>query len=98
LVPSGAGARGAAHIGVIKALEELRVPVDCIAGTSMGAMLGAAYASGLSVAEMSAAIEQMNSETLFTDTPPRADEWMRIKGQGYLPLAARLSSAPRPDR
>ena len=37
LVLSGGGARGAAHVGVIKVLEEYRVPIDCIAGTSMGA-------------------------------------------------------------
>ncbi len=49
LVLSGGGARGAAHIGVIKVLEELRVPVDCIAGTSMGAIVAAAYASGMTV-------------------------------------------------
>ena len=46
LVLSGGGARGAAHIGVIKVLEELRVPVDLIVGTSMGSIVGAAYATG----------------------------------------------------
>ena len=46
LVLSGGGARGAAHIGVLKVLEELRVPVDAIAGTSMGSIIGAAYATG----------------------------------------------------
>ena len=46
LVLSGGGARGAAHVGVIKVLEEYRVPIDCIAGTSMGALVGAAYATG----------------------------------------------------
>ena len=49
LVLSGGGARGAAHIGVLKVLEELRVPVDLIVGTSMGSIVGAAYATGLSV-------------------------------------------------
>ncbi|HZN46393.1 MAG TPA: patatin-like phospholipase family protein, partial [Ramlibacter sp.] len=44
LVLGGGGAKGAAHIGVIKVLEEMRVPVDCIAGTSMGALVGAGYA------------------------------------------------------
>ena len=52
LVLSGGGARGAAHIGVIKVLEELRVPIDVIAGSSMGALVGAAYASGTSVREL----------------------------------------------
>jgi NTE family protein len=87
LVLSGGGARGAAHVGVIKVLEELRVPVDCIAGTSMGAIVGASNASGMSVAEMSKAIEQITGESLFTDAPPRADEPMRIKADAYLPLA-----------
>ncbi|MEN9315851.1 MAG: putative exported protein, partial [Pseudomonadota bacterium] len=44
LALSGGGARGAAHIGVLKVLEELRVPVHCVAGTSMGALVGGAYA------------------------------------------------------
>jgi len=48
LVLSGGGARGAAHVGVIEALEKLRIPVDCIAGTSMGAIVGGLYAAGMS--------------------------------------------------
>lgn len=54
LVLGGGGAKGAAHIGVLRALEEMRVPVDCIAGTSMGALVGATYASGV----MPASIEE----------------------------------------
>ena len=46
LVLSGGGARGAAHIGVIRALEEQHIPIDYIAGTSIGAIVGALYASG----------------------------------------------------
>src|SRR5262245_38997803 len=52
LVLSGGGARGAAHIGVLQVLEELHVPVDCIAGTSMGAIVGGLYAYGLSPARI----------------------------------------------
>lgn len=52
LVLSGGGAKGGAHVGVLKVLEELRVPIDCIAGTSMGALVGAGYASGLTADEM----------------------------------------------
>ena len=48
LVLSGGGARGAAHIGVLKVLEDLRIPVDYVAGTSMGAIIGGLYASGMS--------------------------------------------------
>ncbi|MEJ2256141.1 MAG: patatin-like phospholipase family protein, partial [Woeseiaceae bacterium] len=46
LVLGGGGARGAAHIGVLRELERLRVPIDAIAGTSMGAIVGGLYASG----------------------------------------------------
>lgn len=52
LVLGGGGARGAAHVGVLRVLEEYRIPIDCIAGTSMGALVGAAYASGMSSAEI----------------------------------------------
>src|SRR3954468_12679444 len=52
LVLGGGGARGAAHIGVIKVLEEMHIPVDYIVGTSMGSIVGGAYASGASPAEM----------------------------------------------
>jgi NTE family protein len=47
LALAGGGARGGAHIGVLKVLEELRIPIDCIAGTSMGALVGGGYASGM---------------------------------------------------
>jgi NTE family protein len=87
LVLSGGGARGAAHVGVIKVLEELRVPIHCIAGTSMGAIVGAAYASGMSVAEMEAALSEITSERLFVDSPPRALTAMPRKKDDFLPLA-----------
>src|SRR5882672_785014 len=52
LVLAGGGARGGAHVGVLKVLEEMRIPVDCIAGTSMGALVGGGYASGMSASEI----------------------------------------------
>jgi len=88
LVLSGGGARGAAHVGVLKVLEELRVPVHCIAGTSMGAIVGASYASGMGTDEMLAEMAQITSERLFNDKPPRADQPMRVKADDSLPLAA----------
>ena len=88
LVLSGGGARGAAHLGVLKVLEELGVPVDCIAGASMGAIVGASYASGMSTGQMLRQMEQIGSERLFNDKPPRGDEPMRIKGLDWQPLAA----------
>jgi NTE family protein len=50
LVLAGGGAKGGAHVGVLKVLEQLHVPVDCIAGTSMGALVGGGYASGIPAA------------------------------------------------
>jgi NTE family protein len=85
LVLSGGGARGAAHIGVLKVLEELRVPVDVIAGTSMGSIVGAAYATGLTIPEMEAAVAKITTASLFTDKPPRADQSMRQKSDDQLP-------------
>jgi len=52
LVLAGGGAKGGAHVGVLKVLEQMRVPIDCIAGTSMGALIGAGYASGIPAAEL----------------------------------------------
>jgi len=52
LALAGGGARGGAHIGVLKVLEELRVPIDCIAGTSMGSLVGGGYASGMPAADI----------------------------------------------
>jgi NTE family protein len=79
LVLSGGGARGAAHIGVLKVLEELRVPVDCIAGTSMGSIVGAAYASGITVAEMERLLPELSVELLFKERPPRQEQSIRRK-------------------
>jgi NTE family protein len=52
LVLAGGGAKGGAHVGVLRVLEELNVPIDCIAGTSMGALVGAGYASGIPADEL----------------------------------------------
>ena len=60
LVLSGGGARGAAHIGVLKVLDEMHVPVDAIAGTSMGAVVGGLYASGMSATEIEKLIGSLN--------------------------------------
>ncbi len=83
LVLSGGGARGAAHVGVIKVLEEYRVPIDCIAGTSMGSLVGAAYASGMSVGEMETILEGISTELLFKEKPPRRELSHRRKQDDY---------------
>src|SRR6266700_170583 len=79
LVLAGGGARGTAHIGVIKVLEQLRVPVDCVAGTSIGALVGAAYATGMNAAEMEAIVARLSTEALFVDRPPRPELPIRTK-------------------
>jgi NTE family protein len=71
LVLSGGGARGAAHIGVLKVLEEQRIPIHAIAGTSMGAVVGGLYASGLSAADIVTLIESDEWRAAFTEPAPR---------------------------
>ena len=61
LVLSGGGARGAAHVGVIRVLEENRIPIDLITGTSMGSIVGGLYASGMSVDEIDHTIRTIDS-------------------------------------
>jgi len=86
LVLSGGGARGAAHIGVLKVLEELRVPIDCIAGTSMGAIVGGLYASGMSPEEIEKALTSVDWDATFKDEPLRVDRPFRRKQDDYLYL------------
>ncbi|MBS0364356.1 MAG: patatin-like phospholipase family protein [Proteobacteria bacterium] len=79
LVLSGGGARGAAHIGVLRVLEQLRIPVDAIAGTSMGAVVGGLYASGLSARDVEGIMTSINWQDAFRDRPPRQDLNLRRK-------------------
>lgn len=69
LVLGGGGARGAAHIGVLEVLEQLRVPVDCVAGTSFGALVAGAWAAGVTPAQMRQAMAQANWTDMFQDNP-----------------------------
>ena len=79
LVLSGGGARGMAHIGVLKVLEELKVPVDCIAGTSMGAVVGGLYATGMSAEDIEKTMQSVDWQEAFRDAPPRRDLAFRRK-------------------
>ena len=79
LVLSGGGARGAAHVGVIKVLEELRIPVDFIAGTSMGSAVGGLYASGLTTKELETLFGHFDWNAAFNDSPPRRELSFRRK-------------------
>src|SRR5262245_60909202 len=60
LVLAGGGAKGGAHVGVLKVLEEMHVPIDCIAGTSMGALVGGGYASGIPAADLETFVTTIN--------------------------------------
>lgn len=79
LVLGGGSARGIAHIGVIKALEELRVPVDAIAGSSMGSVVGALYAAGYSGAEIEAFATELDWTAVFDDSTVRERATFRRK-------------------
>jgi NTE family protein len=71
LVLGGGGARGAAHIGVLEVLEKMRVPVDCVAGTSMGGLVAGAYAAGLTPAIMREELAKADWDDLFQDSTRR---------------------------
>ena len=73
LVLGGGGARGAAHIGVLEVMEKLRVPVDCVAGTSMGALVSGAYAAGRTPAEMRSELAKADWNDMFQDNPPYSE-------------------------
>ncbi|MGI3130117.1 patatin-like phospholipase family protein [Halopseudomonas pachastrellae] len=71
LVLSGGGARGLAHIGVLKQLEEMNIPIHAIAGTSMGAVIGGLYAAGYSADELEALALELDWQETLSDTPQR---------------------------
>jgi predicted acylesterase/phospholipase RssA len=79
VVLSGGGARGMAHIGVLKILDELKIPIDCIAGTSMGAIVGGLYASGMTVDQIESTMLSVDWQEAFHDAPPRRDLTFRRK-------------------
>ncbi len=79
LVLGGGGARGGAHLGVLEVLEELRVPVACIAGTSMGALVGGAYAAGMSPRDIEAQVAAADWVNIFDDSGGREAVTLRRK-------------------
>ena len=68
---SGGAARGAAHVGVLKTLEKLHIPVDCIAGTSIGAAIGGLYSAGMTSDELEQVLNQPGVQADMADNPPR---------------------------
>ncbi len=99
LVLSGGGARGGAHIGVLKVLEREGIPIDCIAGTSIGALVGGLYALGYPAAELETMLSSQDWIGVFSNTPERRitplfeRRDLRYQGQIYFEgFAARLPS------
>src|SRR5512139_632827 len=79
LVLAGGGAKGAAHVGVLKVLEEMHIPIDYVAGTSMGSIIGGLYASGMSPEEIEREIQKIDWKDVFIDEPNREDRSFRRK-------------------
>lgn len=79
VVLAGGGAKGAAHIGVLKALEELRVPVDVITGTSMGSYVGGLYATGMSADEIESFIDTVDWNSGYRDRVDRSQRKVQDK-------------------
>ena len=104
LVLAGGGAKGIAHVGVIKVLEEAGVRVDLVLGTSMGAIVGGLYATEFSAAELQEIVQTIDWASIFIDDPPRQQLTIRRKtddigflagpalrfkdGEAHLPLGA----------
>jgi NTE family protein len=83
LALGGGGARGDAHIGVLEVLERLRIPIDYIAGTSMGSVVGGLYAVGYSPEKLNDVVDKVDWANLFVDSAPRADTAFRRKENDY---------------
>lgn len=82
---AGGGARGGAHVGVLQVLEELRIPVDYIAGTSIGSIIGGLYASGMTPDAMDSTLSGIDWIELFNDKPERTLTSFRRKEEDRLP-------------
>jgi NTE family protein len=95
LVLGGGGARGAAHIGVLEVLERMRIPVDCVAGTSMGALVAGAWAAGLTPQQMRTEMARADWNDMFQDSPDYTDQNFRSKrlSQRFLPGSETGSTA-----
>ncbi|AXK71777.1 patatin [Lysobacter sp. TY2-98] len=79
LVLGGGGARGIAHVSVLRRLEELHIPIDCIAGTSMGSLVGGLYASGMSASDIEHLVRSTDWPTMFDDDVARPQRTFRRK-------------------
>jgi len=91
LVLGGGGARGAAHIGVLKELERLQIPIDTIVGTSMGAVVGGLYATGMSAADLEDLVGSLDWAAALSDKPDRKDlSFRRKQDDSQIPIDLEL--------
>src|SRR5215468_8928858 len=74
LALAGGFARGIAHIGVLRVLREAGIPIDCVAGTSVGALIASAFCAGSSLEEM----ERIGSITTFADFGRWTPSWLGL--------------------
>ncbi len=88
LALSGGGARGIAHIGVLKVLDEMRIPIHCVTGTSMGAIVGGTFAAGRTPSELEKIVLDADWAEIFRDNPPRDEIAIRRKNDDYKTLFA----------
>ena len=79
LVLAGGGARGIAHVGVLNVLAQMHVPIDCVVGTSMGSIVGAAFASGIDAGRIQTIVTEANWDRLLSDSPDRAEHSVYAK-------------------
>jgi len=86
LALSGGGARGIAHVGVLKVLEEMRIPISCVTGTSMGAIVGAAFAVGTPSQKLEELVLAADWAEIFRDNPPREEISFRRKVDDFKTL------------
>lgn len=82
VVLGGGGAKGVAHIGVLKVLEEAGIPIDIVAGTSMGAIVGGLYAIGYSPDEIKRMVELQDWDMLLSDKVKRSHLLFPAKREG----------------
>lgn len=100
LVLSGGGAKGFAHISVLKALEEAGVRIDYIGGTSMGAIIGGLYASGYSAAQLDSMVRIVDFDAIISNKTPRKSKpfYEKESGEKYalvLPIRKRNVGIPK---
>ena len=84
LALGGGGARGLAHIGVLKVIEKEQIPIHLVVGTSIGALVGGAYVSGMNPDELKKKVEEYLNSAEFRSSAIKAFEAVHAKGEGGL--------------